>query len=107
MPALETWLNTPDNLDERISNQLQFAIDAYQEQELVLQCIVAIITITDLDGRTFRAFSKRLIEPKITACTLKGKLDLFIAKGIQEPETPFFCLHEYKRSIESSGDPAG
>ena len=114
LPALETRLNMPDNLDDldraildRIRHQLKGAIDTYQEQELILKCIGGIITITDLDGKTFRAFSERLIEAKIDGYTLKGKPDLFIAKGIQEPETPFFCLHEYKRGIESSGDPAG
>ena len=114
LPALETWLNIPDNLDEldraildRISRQLKNIIDTYQEQELILKRIGAIITIATLDGRTFRAFFEGLIEAKIGAYTLKGKPDFFIAKGIQEPKTPFFCLHEYKRSIKSSGYPAG
>ena len=28
-----------------------------------------------------------------------------IATGIRNPHTPYFCLHEYKRSIENQGTP--
>ncbi|MBL7787962.1 MAG: hypothetical protein JNM36_18785 [Chitinophagales bacterium] len=51
LPALEMWLNTPDNLDDldraildRISRQLKSTIDTYQDQELVLKCIGAKTT---------------------------------------------------------------
>ena len=28
-----------------------------------------------------------------------------IATGIRNPQVPYFCLHEYKRSIENQGTP--
>ncbi len=34
-----------------------------------------------------------------------GKPDGIIASGIGEPETPYFCLHEYKKDADPSGDP--
>jgi len=30
-----------------------------------------------------------------------------IASGFRDPKKPYFCLHEYKRSIENQGTPDG
>ena len=32
-------------------------------------------------------------------------MDGLIASGFREPDMPYFCLHEYKRSVENQGSP--
>ncbi|NJN77189.1 MAG: hypothetical protein HC803_01735 [Saprospiraceae bacterium] len=39
--------------------------------------------------------------------TASGTVDFMIAKGRQEPRSPFFSVHEYKPDPTSSKDPLG
>ena len=36
---------------------------------------------------------------------LSGIVDGMIATGFRDPKKPYFCFHEYKRSIENQGTP--
>jgi hypothetical protein len=38
---------------------------------------------------------------------LSGIVDGVIATGIRNPQMPYFCFHEYKRSLENQGTPDG
>ncbi|MCU0340001.1 MAG: hypothetical protein MUE30_08955 [Spirosomaceae bacterium] len=111
---LEEWLTTHAELTdidvlilEELRQKLVISIDYYNEQELVMKVISPILNRVMFDGETFTGFSERPISAVIDGETLYGLPDLLIAHGTQEPETPYFCLHEYKRGIESSGDPVG
>ncbi len=39
--------------------------------------------------------------------TLTGSPDAVIAKGRREPDLPYFCLNEFKKETDSSGEPIG
>lgn len=114
LAALEEWL-LPDvvleqyeiTILDKLKTNLARRIMSFNEQELILKCIGTIITIANLDGNTFRAFSERNIEAVVNEYLLKGKPDLLLAKGTSDPQTPFYCLHEYKKSLENAGEPAG
>ncbi len=47
----------------------------------------------------------RTLEVVINNITLKGRVDGVVASGIFEPETPYFCFHEYKQERAGSNDP--
>jgi hypothetical protein len=36
---------------------------------------------------------------------LSGIVDGMIATGVRDPDKPFFCMHEYKRSVDNDGQP--
>jgi hypothetical protein len=48
---------------------------------------------------------ERTLEVKVNNDVLKGNVECLIARGKRSPKTPFFCLHEYKKEIDSSNDP--
>jgi hypothetical protein len=52
-------------------------------------------------------FLERPLSGIIGDYELSGVVDGMIATGIRNPHTPYFCFHEYKRSIENQGSPDG
>ena len=48
-----------------------------------------------------------MIEAKRQNFILRGKVDFMVASGKYEPETPFFCFHEYKKEKGKDSDPIG
>ncbi|HNL07041.1 MAG: hypothetical protein JNM36_12895 [Chitinophagales bacterium] len=114
LASLDEWLSTQVMITaaERevlnsLSQKLMNRIYAYNEQELILKCIGTIIGIVDLDGNNYRAFAERQLTATIDGKELSGKPDLMIATGTEEPETPYFCFHEYKKTIDIDRHPAG
>jgi hypothetical protein len=112
--ALTSWLETEAVIDDvernilaRLSKKLILSIDSYNEQELIIKCIGGIISVVGLDGDNYSAFAERLLEATVDGEVLTGKPDLMLAAGTSEPEAPYFCLHEYKKSLENSGEPSG
>ena len=112
---LESWLsNIPDltNQEESIAlfykDRLLKNIDSWNEQELSLGFIGPLINIIDFKvPYQLNFFAQRPISAKIGHYELLGKPDGMLAAGNFEPEEPFFAFQEYKKDVNSSGDPAG
>ena len=51
-------------------------------------------------------FAQRPISAIVDGYELLGKPDGMLAAGNFEPEAPFFAFQEYKKDVNSSGDPA-
>ena len=100
--ALTSWLETEAVIDDVERNIL-----ARLSKELIIKCIGGIISVVGLDGDNYSAFAERLLEATVDGEVLTGKPDLMLAAGTSEPEAPYFCLHEYKKSLENSGEPSG
>jgi hypothetical protein len=92
---------------EKLRQNLNFRIDYFNEQELIMKAISPMVTLVNFDTDYFSAFSERRFTGVIDGEEMIGEPDLIIAEGSQEPESMFFCLHEYKKSIDSSGDSVG
>jgi hypothetical protein len=82
-------------------------IYSYNESELTTKVITPIINLVDFETEYSWSFLQRELSAVIDGELLNGKPDLMIAKGTKDPEMPYFCLHEYKRAFDNSGDPAG
>lgn len=113
-PVLLNWLAGIAEIDDAdetkllaLSKSLTHRIDYYNEQELIINVIAPVLGYIQFQGRTFSSFSERYISSIIDGEELSGFPDLLIAHGTQEPETPFFCLHEYKKTLEADKDPHG
>jgi len=112
---LKDWLdagNQPINeveqiVLEEVRQKAMYAVDDWNEFELFGNLIAFVINIAKLDTPTFRFFGQRDLSAQINDIELKGKVDGMLATGFQFPKEPYFCLNEYKKSMEYAGDPAG
>ena len=115
LSALDNWLNKLPSLteDEEIiakhyHHRLLKNISSWNEQELSLGFIGPLINIIDFKvPYELNFFAQRPISAIIGNYELLGKPDGMLASGNFEPEAPFFAFQEYKKDINSSGDPAG
>ena len=80
---------------------------AWNETELENKFISPLITLSGIDNKEMGYFLERNMQAIIGDYELSGIVDGIIAKGAREPDLPFFCLHEYKRSVDNDGNPDG
>ena len=78
---------------------------AWNEVELENKFISPLIMLAKIDDRTIGYFLERPLSAEIGDYALSGVVDGMIAKGFRDPDVPYFCMHEYKRSIDHSGNP--
>ncbi|MDX2303891.1 MAG: hypothetical protein NW226_13880 [Microscillaceae bacterium] len=48
-----------------------------------------------------------VLDAQNNSCTLRGRVEMVVATGKQDPQTPFFFLNEYKPQLKSQSDPQG
>lgn len=88
-----------------LQRPLIWAGKAWNETELENKFISPLIMAVKFDDRTIGYFLERTLTTIIGEYELSGIVDGMIATGFRDPETPLFCMHEYKRSIEHQGSP--
>ncbi|MEM9885963.1 MAG: hypothetical protein AAF849_08730 [Bacteroidota bacterium] len=114
-PLLEDWLQAEHQASEKdaktieeLREELLYTIDTLNEEELKVYFIGPFIRLIPFrkDGRRpflDRPMSFEYMDGKVTS----GKVDWMLAEGIQDPQQPYFFLHEYKKELDASGDPLG
>ncbi|NJN78581.1 MAG: hypothetical protein HC803_09885 [Saprospiraceae bacterium] len=115
MNELDEWItNLPDLTEEELNiinfyqKKLIENIDSWNEQELSLGFIGPIININNYKvDYKLNFFAQRQISAVVGDYELIGKPDGMIASGLFDPRKPYFNFQEYKRDMNSSGDPAG
>lgn len=78
---------------------------AWNEVELENKFISPLIITAGIDDEKIGYFLERPLSGIIGDYELSGIVDGMIATGIRNPQLPYFCFHEYKRSIENQGTP--
>jgi len=116
---LESWLNytesdSADDLTQmpvqalkRLQTRLIKHVHGWNERELQVKFIAQILDMVEFDQDGYQSFLERVISAPYKDDTLSGDVDFIVAKGRWVPEQPFFFLHEYKKDVNSSGDPLG
>jgi hypothetical protein len=89
------------------NNYRQFGGEDWNEAELASKFINPIIVFSDMDNLAFSFFVERDLTATIGDYELTGKVDGMIATGFRSPQKPYFCLNEYKKESDPSGDPRG
>ncbi|MCU0391455.1 MAG: hypothetical protein MUE81_10080 [Thermoflexibacter sp.] len=109
---LDSWLaskSTFDSIEEKTLRKLakELSINAilWNEDELKFMFISQLIAVADLQTAHAKIFTQRHISAEVNGIKLNGIVDFVIADGIDEPEQPFFFLHEYKQEKKSANDP--
>ena len=78
---------------------------AWNEVELENKFISPLIVTARIEDEQIGYFLERPLSGIVGDYELSGIVDGVIATGIRNPQVPYFCLHEYKRSIENQGTP--
>lgn len=114
LPALDDWQNAQSDMTEveralllHLKERATQHVEYWNEQEYALQVIGQIVSLADFNDPQFNFFANRPLAATIDGEELFGNPDGMIAGGWREPETPYFCLQEYKKEREPEGDPAG
>ena len=109
---LKEWENMPAEITEAEKDFLEVLRDrvqkggkAWNETELENKFISPLITFAKIDTDEFGYFLERPLQSTVGEYELSGIVDGMIATGIREPDIPFFCMHEYKRSVDNEGNP--
>jgi hypothetical protein len=85
---------------------LVWAGKAWNATELENKFISPLIMLSKVDeGRKFGYFLERPLQGVVGDYELSGIVDGMIASGFRDPDVPFFCMHEYKRSVDNEGNP--
>ncbi len=110
---LDLWIDAIKNYNVEneslkiLQENLVYRVDDWNEQELTEHFIAPLLNLINFNTREYAMFSWRSMSAVIDNYLLIGEPDLVIAKGRREPEVPFFCLNEFKREMETKGDPKG
>ncbi|MFN4254612.1 MAG: hypothetical protein ACK4Q5_06370 [Saprospiraceae bacterium] len=114
LPALVHWLGQEAEIPEvdranllRYQRILAENADAWNEQELAMNFIGPVLAMVEFGhfGR-YRLFAERPLSGIVNGEEMSGAPDGLVARGWWEPKLPYFCFHEYKKEVDSSGDPA-
>jgi hypothetical protein len=118
-PLLQQWeaSNTTPNAYEQqtldfLSEQLQSRADSWNEDELKFYFIGPLVSLVNFNGENYSGFNQRTLAFQLKDVNgeevpMKGRVELMVAKGKQDPREPYFFLHEYKPEKRRDNDPLG
>ena len=89
-----------------LQKTLILGVDSWNEVELENKLISPLIVFVDFDNEQFAYFLERDLQATIGEHHLIGKVDGMIAAGFRNPRVPYFCLNEYKKHLDPTGNPA-
>jgi hypothetical protein len=113
-PTWQKWLNLAATIDisahEKqtlldLQEPLLWGGQAWNEVELENKFISPVIMTAKIDDRVIGYFLERSLKAIVGDYELSGIVDGMIASGFRDPKMPYFCMHEYKRSVDNSGNP--
>ncbi|MCP4398729.1 MAG: hypothetical protein GY801_15700, partial [bacterium] len=89
-----------------LRRKLKLNVHDWNEVELAYNFIGPVLALVDYTTERFNLFAERPLSGIVNGIELGGKPDGVIASGFRQPETPYFCFHEYKKEQDPGGDAA-
>ena len=77
---------------------------SYSEDELKMKFLAPLLNAIKFRTDTLRDWYQRPLKATINHVTLTGYADFMVARGVEEPERPYFFLQEFKKT-HSEQDP--
>lgn len=90
----------------KLQEALILGVDSWNEAELENKFISPLIVFVGFDNERFAYFLERELRGTVGDYELIGRVDGMIASGFRNPHRPYFCLSEYKKHLDPTGDPA-
>jgi hypothetical protein len=88
-----------------LQRPLEWGGRGWNECELENKFISPVFMTAQFDDKKIGYFLERPLKGIVGDYELSGIVDGMIAKGFRDPDKPFFCMHEYKRSVDNDGQP--
>jgi len=88
-----------------LKKALRMRSSSWNEYELSEWFIGPLLALVEFNTDYITLFANRDISAIVQECELSGKPDVIISTGIDSPETPYFCFHEYKQQTDPNGNP--
>jgi hypothetical protein len=120
LPAMQNWLQVLYDLtpqEENIVNALCQEITDYgkfwNEEDTKAFFIIPLINLIRFQQKgKYRTFMKAtfqadVVDAQNNICALRGRVEMVVATGKQDPQTPFFFSNEYKAQRKVVTDPQG
>ncbi len=116
LDVLQNWFDLSKNyeIDEfeqkyllRVQDTMIDRVDSWNEVELLEHFIAPVLSLINFNSDNWGFFSERTMSATINDILLTGKPDAVIAKGRYSPKIPYFCFNEYKKEVETKGEPKG
>jgi hypothetical protein len=121
LPLLTDWLNAEEPADaferetlHRNHRAFQRKAGFWNEDEIKFFFISKVITLVDFNKeKVYSTFTQRTLTAKVkdingNLLDLRGRVELLVARGEQNPRQPFFFLNEYKPQFKTTqSDPVG
>lgn len=115
---LEDWMKNTNEVNisntaiqrlQQLQKKLNFCVRFWNEQELRERFIMPVIELVDFDmfELNVASFAERPMSVTHKNSIIQGKVEWMVATGVEEPEHPFFFVHEYKKEKEAANDPLG
>ena len=109
---LSSWQNISieiSDFEKEYLLMLQYSLirggKAWNEVELENKFISPVIMTAHIDDEQIGYFLERPLKGTVGNYELSGIVDGMIATGFRDPDVPFFCMHQYKKSVENQGSP--
>jgi len=122
-PILKDWLDAKPDFTKEEKERLNYLrtllteeVRDWNEEELKIQFIAHLLDLANYREANLKTFFERPLELDLSKIELKktleiakvsGKVDCLITPKARKPQSPYFCLHEYKRENSKSTDPLG
>ena len=90
---------------ERLRKKAFIYVRGWNETELTAKFISGVFDTIDFDQVKYSLFLERPFQGKVNDVKINGKVDMVIAAGRDEPETPYFFLQEFKKEKGAANDP--
>lgn len=112
LEEFKIWLEKAqeENLSEAETNDLKRlqapllrAGRGWNEVELESKFIAPLFWLANIEDGNLGYFMERELSAEVEGILLSGNVDAMIAKGLEEPEAPYFCMQEFKRSQDPRG----
>lgn len=120
--SLQQWLDRANSIElsdyenfscKNLQELLTLNVHYWLEQELSLHFIGPMFSLIGFtEPYRYNLFGQRLLQNTLKTLQgndilLTGRPDEIIASGYGTMKTPFFAFNEYKKELDSKGDPAG
>lgn len=103
--VFEEWFAYPYDVNQEERHFLQKLIEtnrlyvlSYSEEELKIKFIGPLLNKVQYQFGEIRDWYQRPLRAKINHAILNGYVDFMVAKGVKEPERPYFFIQEFKKT---------
>jgi hypothetical protein len=90
-------VSDPDtNFLEQLIDEHYLILPSYSEEDLKMKFLAPILNKVKFTAKKINDFYHASLKAEVNGVELKGFADYMVAKGIQEPEKPYFFIQEFK-----------